>query len=133
MVTVLPSTRTNLNANNATMVKMNTVVTALRTYMTVNGNLPCPADASLAISNTNYGVAAANPGSTNNCSGGTPAANYTDSTNQIAIGMIPVRALGLSNDYALDEFRRTITYAVDTNATGCWPNNYTGRKDRRHR
>ncbi len=128
MVAILPSTRSNLASNSATVTKMNSVVTALRAYMAVNGNYPCPADASLAISSSNYGVAAANPNTTNNCAGGTPAANYTDATNNIAIGMIPVRALGLSNDYALDGFGRTITYAVDTNAVGCWPSrNITGK------
>jgi type II secretory pathway pseudopilin PulG len=120
MVAILPSTRSNLEGSSATVAKMNAVVTALRSYMAANGNYPCPADASLAIGSTNYGVAAANADTTNNCAGGVPAANYTDATNNIAIGMIPVRALGLPNDYALDAFGRTITYAVDTNAVTCW-------------
>jgi sugar lactone lactonase YvrE len=122
MVNILPSARTALTANNATINKMNAILTSLRQYEAAYTALPCPADASQPTGSTNYGVAAANSGTTNNCSGGTPAANYTDTTNNIAIGMVPVRALGLSNDYALDAYGRDITYAVDTNATVCgWP------------
>ena len=55
-----------------------------------------------------------------NCSGSTPATNYQG--NYIAIGMVPVRALGLSNDYAADGYGRYITYAVDTHATGNYQN-----------
>ncbi len=122
LVTMLPSTHTNLSSNNTTTIKLNNVLAALREYQATNGALPCPADASQPIGSTNYGIAAAGRGTTNNCGGGSPAADYTDSTNNIAIGMVPVRALGLSNDYALDGYGRHITYAVDTNATVCgWP------------
>jgi type II secretory pathway pseudopilin PulG len=120
MVAILPSTRSNLDGNNLTITRMNAALTALRSYMAAHGNYPCPADGSLPTGSANYGVAAANPDTTNNCGGGVPAANYIDATNNIAIGIIPVRALGLSNDYALDAFGRTITYAVDTNAVICW-------------
>lgn len=120
LVAILPSTRTNLSANSATTVKLNAVLTALRAYESKNAALPCPADASQPILSTTYGVAAANAGTTSNCSGGTPAANYVDSTNHIAVGMVPVRALGLGNDAALDAYGRDITYAVDTNATSCF-------------
>jgi hypothetical protein len=52
------------------------------------------------------------PGNTKNCGhGGAINANYVDDTNNIAIGMVPVRALGLSNDYALDGYGHDITYA----------------------
>jgi len=117
LVTLLPSTQTVLTANTATTTKMNTILAALRQFQAEYGRLPCPADASLPISGTNYGVEAQNPGTSTNCSGGNPAANYTDTTNKVAIGMVPVRALALSNDYALDAYGRDITYAVDTNAT----------------
>lgn len=121
LVTVLPSTQAKLNNNNASTTKMNAILTALRGYEATYGNLPCPASGATPISSTSYGIAAANPGISpgifSNCGGGSPAATFVDSTNHVAIGMVPVRALGLSNDYALDAFGRDITYAVDTNAT----------------
>jgi sugar lactone lactonase YvrE len=129
LVAILPSTRTTLNANNATTAKLNGILTAMRGYEAKNAALPCPADASQPIGSTSYGVAAANSGtgSPGNCTGGTPAANYVDTTNNVAVGMVPVRALGLSNDYALDAYGRDITYAVDTNATVCFSGTLPGK------
>ncbi|MGH9519420.1 MAG: type II secretion system protein, partial [Terriglobales bacterium] len=117
---LLPATRSRpANDSNAT-VQLNKVLASLRAYQATNGYLPCPADASQPIGGTSYGVAAANGGASGNCTGGSPAANYTDSTNHVAIGMVPVRTLGLPNAAALDAYGRDITYAVDTNATACW-------------
>ena len=129
LVAILPSTRTNLNANNATTAKLNSILTVMRGYEASHAALPCPADASQPIGSTSYGVAAANPGtgSPGNCTGGTPAANYVDTANNVAVGMVPVRALGLSNDYALDSYGRDITYAVDTNATVCFSGSLPGK------
>ena len=101
----------------------------MREYESANALLPCPADATLATSNANFGVAATKNGylSTQNCgNGGTVNANYIDSTNNVAIGAIPVHTLGLSNDYALDAWGRMITYAVDTRATACFYNSFNG-------
>src|SRR5580658_3512082 len=90
LVNILPSTRTSLTGNNDTTTKMNAILTAMRGYEAANAKLPCPADASQPIGGTSYGVAAANPCASTNCAGGSPAANYTDSTNHVAIGMVPV-------------------------------------------
>jgi hypothetical protein len=120
LVTILPSSQTNLAANSITLTKMNTILAALRQFQTANGRLPCPADASQAIGSATYGVESTNRGSSTNCTGGTPAANFVDATNSTAIGIVPVRALNLSNDYALDGYGRDFTYAVDTSATSCW-------------
>jgi hypothetical protein len=116
MVMVLPGFHTTLDANNVSTVRMNTVLTALRQYEAANGVLPCPADASMATGNANYGQPAVYAG-TAVCGAGVPFANYVDPTNMVAIGMVPVRALGLSNDCALDGYGRYITYAVDTRTT----------------
>jgi sugar lactone lactonase YvrE len=119
LVAVLPSTRTALSSNRTTTSRLNAILVAMRGYEASYGMLPCPADASQPVGSTSYGVAAANPGTSGNCMSGSPAANYADAVNNIAIGMVPVRALGLSNEYALDAFGRDITYAVDTGATVC--------------
>src|SRR5579883_1975125 len=117
MVAVLPSPQSTFKNNATSVVKMNAILTALRQYQAANATLPCPADPTLPVDSANYGLAAANAGATGNCIGGTPSAAYADTTNHIAIGMVPFRDLGLSYDYALDAWGRDITYAVDTNAT----------------
>jgi type II secretory pathway pseudopilin PulG len=128
MVSYLPSQQTQLKADAVSAEKLNFVLNAIRQYQIANGVIPCPADASLATGANNYGVMAANAGTTNNCGGGTPAANFRDSTNNIAIGAIPFKTLGISSDYALDGYNRLITYAVDTNATTCQStNSLTGK------
>jgi type II secretory pathway pseudopilin PulG len=119
-VATLPGVQTSLKSGAASVTKMNSILNTMRGYMAANGYLPCPADPTLALGASNYGAAAANPGTTNNCTGSTPAAAYADSTNHIAIGMVPVKTLGLSYADAVDGFGRDITYAVDTNATSCW-------------
>ena len=117
LVTVLPSTQSTSQKRSGSTTKMNAVLTALRQYQAATCALPCPADPTLPIGAPNYGRAAANNGTTGNCIGGSPAAAYADTTNHIAIGMVPVFTIGLSYDYALDNWGRDITYAVDTNAT----------------
>jgi hypothetical protein len=121
LVLVLPSSTLRSTNDKTTTIKLNAIEVSLRQFQAANGRLPCPADASVPMGSAKYGVEASAPGSNTNCSGGSPTANYIDSTNHVAIGMIPVRSLGLSADYALDSYRREITYAVDTRATSCWP------------
>ena len=124
MVANLPGVQTTLNADKITVKKMNAIMVALRQYQTANSTLPCPADSALLTTSGNFGVAASNPGTTNNCQGGgTINAPYifTTSSNDVAMGMVPVATLGLSSDYALDGYGRYITYYVDTGATApCW-------------
>jgi|SRR5450755_136313 len=128
-VATLPGIQTSLKSSATSVTEMNKILNTMRGYMAANGVLPCPADPTLAIGANHYGVAAANPGTTGDCIGGTPAAAYADATNNIAIGMVPVKTLGLSYADALDGYGRDITYAVDTNATGnstggpCWSSN----------
>src|SRR5581483_105028 len=128
-VATLPGTQTSLKESQASVTKMNNILNVMRGYMAANGVLPCPADPTQAIGAANYGVAAANPGTTGDCTGGSPAAAYADTTKNIAIGMVPVKTLGLSYADAVDAYGRDITYAVDTNATGnasgaaCWSSN----------
>jgi hypothetical protein len=119
-VATLPGIQASLKGNAASVKKMHAILDTLRGYMAANGNLPCPADPTQPLGSATYGISAANPGTTNNCTGGSPAAAYADSTNHIAIGMVPVKTLGLSWADAVDGYGRDITYAVDTNATSCW-------------
>ena len=127
-VATLPGVQTSLKGNAASVAKMNNILNTMRTYLAANSVLSCPADPTQAIGASNYGVAAANPGSTGDCIGGTPAAAYADATKNIAIGMVPVKTLGLSlcRRAGWVSADIDIAYAVDTNATGnssgtaCW-------------
>src|SRR5271170_4492428 len=67
----------------STQQKMKANDDGLMQYRTANDRLPCPADLTLATTNTNYGLEAATPGT---CTGGTPAANFTGfgATNTLA-------------------------------------------------
>ncbi len=125
LVVMLPGTQSKLTAATLSQTKMNNVFAALRTYELANGTLPCPADGTVAMGNSGFGVAVGNSGSTGNCNNSL-AGVPVDITDHIATGIIPVKTLGLPVDAAIDGYGRFITYAVDTNATGttstgCWP------------
>jgi prepilin-type N-terminal cleavage/methylation domain-containing protein len=85
---------------------------SLRDYYTVNGRLPCPAARDLAITDTNFGREV-NGGSCNS----TGAITGTSYSNDVRIGMIPVRALGLSDRAASDKYGNRILYAVTRQLT----------------
>ncbi len=123
LVAVLPSTlKTSVKPAGDSTARMQAILSALRNYQAANsGRLPCPADPTIAIGASNYGVASPNSGTTYDCYkvSNPPNAAYADTTSHIAIGMVPVLTLGLSRDYAIDSYGRDITYLVDTNATGC--------------
>jgi prepilin-type N-terminal cleavage/methylation domain-containing protein len=89
---------------------LNQINQSLRDYYTVNGRLPCPAARDLAITDTNFGREV-NGGSCNS----TGAITGTSYSNDVRIGMIPVRALGLSDRAASDGNR--ILYAVTRQLT----------------
>lgn len=126
LVACLPSLQTPIANASQTTERMNTILLALRQFESSYGRIPCPADASQPIGSTAYGMEAAGGGSSTNCAGSSPAANSIDATNHVAIGMLPVRSLGLPSNYALDAWGRDFTYAVDTNATICFPEAITG-------
>lgn len=122
MTAMLPGYQTKLTLNKNSTTNMNNVIIALRDFQLANGRLPCPADASQLVGSANYGVEATPP--YNNCTGGTPAANLVDAANNVAIGILPVKTLGLANEAALDNYGHYITYGVDTAATGCWASQF---------
>ena len=69
--------------------KLDAIEMGLKAWRVAYLRLPCPADASLATTNANYGVEAATPGT---CTGGTPAANQSDDTNDVVAGAVPFKA-----------------------------------------
>jgi len=96
-----------------TVNKIEYIEEALQAFRNKNHRLPCPADASLQPTDTNYGVSAANPGS---CTGSTPAANFGTAGSAVE-GAVPVQTLSLPSEYLYDGWGRKFAYAVDTNMT----------------
>lgn len=88
----------------------------MRSFMAFNGRRPCPADGQYSVNSKYFGQEAANPGS---CTGGTPSAPMgpDSGTGEIVAGTIPVRSLGLPEDYAFDSYGRPFTYTVDMRAS----------------
>ena len=99
-----------------TMQRLQKIEEATRGFIAANGRRPCPADGQYDINNANFGVEAATPGT---CTGGTPSAPLGPDagTGNVVGGVVPTKTLGLSDDYAFDEFGRRFAYMVDKRAT----------------
>lgn len=93
----------------ATNNRLDAIEKALMNFRMTYDRLPCPAELTLATSNTNYGVQAATPGT---CTGGTPTADAVSTTGDIVQGAVPVKTLGLPNDFMYDAWGRRILYTV---------------------
>jgi prepilin-type N-terminal cleavage/methylation domain-containing protein len=95
-----------------TVAKARTVQDALLSYRRSNGRLPCPGDTTLGFTATNFGIEGATGGT---CTGGTPAATF--SSGNVVAGLIPVKTLGLSDDYSYDGYGGRFLYVVDKRYT----------------
>lgn len=93
--------------------RMAKIEQAMTHFMVANGRRPCPASGTENPSTEHFGVEAANEGS---CTGGAPAANF-GAVNKVVGGVVPVKTLGLPDEYAFDGYGRYITYIVDQRAT----------------
>lgn len=85
---------------------------AFNAYRAKYGRLPCPADGTLSLDNTNAGREADNPGA---CIGGSVASNMA--SGNLAAGIIPYASLGLQERQVRDLWGRWVTYVVDVRAT----------------
>lgn len=100
-----------------TTAKLLTIQDALYEYRVAFNTMPCPADATMPVGHTHFGVQAQNPGS---CTGGIPAVNFsaTDASPQEARqGMVPTQTLHLPDDYAFDGWGHRIMYTVNKDLT----------------
>lgn len=101
-----------------TQQKMELIQKTLYQYRLAFNRLPCPADATIAVSALNFGVEAANPGV---CSGGTPAANFSQTPavgmQDVREGMVPTKTLQLPDDVAFDGWGRRFMYVVSREMT----------------
>ena len=92
---------------------------ALKLYYATNGDLPCPADGSLAVTNTNFGLGTETDDNLtshrclyDNLYG---VANSLSSVDGNGFsGVVPTRTLNLPDSYMFDGWGNRITYVVDT-------------------
>lgn len=96
--------------------RMNSLYMALGNYLLTNKKLPCPASLKTIKSSdpANYGTAVGSDGS---CTGTGVYNNSSGANTNLVYGMVPVKALGLSNDMAEDGFGGKIAYLVDNRFT----------------
>lgn len=101
----------------ATEGKLDDISTALQQFVNINGKYPCPADRLAAIDTATFGTEIDGI----NCStvGVTGVVPNNDSFDVngtggrvVKIGAVPVRALGLPDDYIGDSWGNRFTYAV---------------------
>lgn len=112
-LTMMDSKGGDAQKRSLTNERLKVIQDAIRVWRAANQRIPCPADGTLPFTSANFGVEAATPGT---CTGGTPAANFTGGSHTVG-GIIPVRTLGLADEYALDGWGRRFTYIVDAYAT----------------
>lgn len=96
--------------------RLDAIESALARYVLDSGNsttgggdLPCPADIDLPMTDVNFGLSAETAG---NCTYG----NYgSPNSTGVYAGGVPVRTLNLPDEYSNDGHGRRILYAVDNN------------------
>ncbi|MEQ1790238.1 MAG: prepilin-type N-terminal cleavage/methylation domain-containing protein [Rickettsiales bacterium] len=109
-------------------LKIDAIEQAIGAFVKKNNRLPCPADGTYSVSSANFGVSGGTAGDGTCTTGATydgngirtsdatpPTANF--SITNIAGGVIPIRSLGLSDEYAFDPWGGRFTYAADKRLT----------------
>jgi prepilin-type N-terminal cleavage/methylation domain-containing protein len=105
------------SANNkkitTTKNRIDEIYKALGGFLLVNGRLPCPASI-IAIKSTDatYGTEGTAAG---NCTAG--GGVYASGSSNLVYGLVPVKTLGLPNEYAEDGFEGKFAYIVEKNFT----------------
>lgn len=121
----LQNQRLRVEKSNDLSRKLDAIAEALYQYRLVNNKLPCPANASVANSDADFGLQA--DGAAETCQTGSTAdlsSNINTSNNNVFGGGVPVRTLGLVDDFAFDPWGNKFTYYVDAEANN--NANFTG-------
>lgn len=105
--------------------KMDAIEKALGAFIKKNGRMPCPADGTYGFTDTKFGREGGSTGAGNCGTGATydangnrtaigaspPTANFK--LGNTAGGVVPVRTLGLPDEYAFDPWGGRFTYAIE--------------------
>jgi prepilin-type N-terminal cleavage/methylation domain-containing protein len=107
--------------------RMGVIAEALYQYRLANNKLPCPANSSVATSDADFALQA--DGAAETCQTSSTAntdlqSNINTSNNNVFGGGVPVRTLGLADDYAFDPWGNKFTYYIDAEANNSA--NFTG-------
>lgn len=102
----------------ATRQRLAGVETALALFVSQNQRLPCPANGALAGTDANAGVEQFTPGSPNTCNVGGVAGSQQN-------GVLPWRALGLSEQDSTDGWGNRLTYRVSPDLVTAPAMNFT--------
>jgi len=104
--------------------KLNAIEYAILSFRKANGYIPCPGNISLPDTDRNFGFNGINSVATsptctdgNDAVDGTPDIAATYVSGNAVIGLVPVRRLGLNDEYAYDPWGNRFYYAIDVRAT----------------
>ncbi|MFN7038155.1 MAG: hypothetical protein ACK4OM_01100 [Alphaproteobacteria bacterium] len=100
-----------------TEIILDKIEQALSNYLSEYGSLPCPGDASLAISNPKFGVATRNVTYMYFCDGTQPNWYWDWTFGHIDYGTVPTKELQIPDELAFDAWGRRITYGVVEDCT----------------
>ncbi len=101
-----------------TMVRLDTINKTIREFAAANGYYPCPANIRSGFDTVNFGQSASNE-----CNTGSPAgfsgqtkrsgrAKDSGAINHVRAGAVPVRTLGLPDNYIYDGYNHRYVYVV---------------------
>jgi len=93
----------------STEKKLDAIEEALLIFRKQYNRLPCPGSLTLATDDASYGIEAATPGA---CTGGVPSANFATAESLVPSGAVPVRTLGLPDEFIYDGWGRKFQYEV---------------------
>jgi len=106
--TLIPIQQTSqLSDNN--LAALNTIQSAITTYVKQNNALPCPAPADSPLSSSGFGVSS---DCTATAPSGTSDVQIGSTSYYVRYGVVPTRTLNLSDSYMFDAWNHRITYAV---------------------
>ncbi len=92
-----------------TKMKLGAIEKELIVHVRKYGHLPCPASRTVALGTANFGM------SPSACNIAPPAGTADVNSGKVRIGMVPVKSLGLPQNYAFDGWGNRITYSAIRN------------------
>lgn len=101
-------------ATDVTAERMKEIELALKTFRSANSRVPCPADITLSVTTANFGKEADALGE---CRDGAGAIDANWETATVVGGGVPVKSLGLADEYAFDGWGHRFSYHITKTLT----------------